>query len=646
LFKISKFVVGPPDSSGDMSAEVEASISNTSGQVVRWIQHRMILESAGGFPLATSEGAEECRLEPDESIVISSSSTLSVESAGTRRDTFIVRSSATLYSREFFQLGEIEVPTAELRFATIEKSIESLGLCSDVRVQAVRSRCDDAGNGRVECRALLKSKYSSLLEQVGLSYELLDADGATVESGDESVALPAGGITSIELSTSWLRPSQLKISKLRLALTVFLPRAVEECRARSLASDEDDAQATGGLEDTEDIEIDEENGSAYEDEQVGIDADDCDFDANDSAAEHAHAEGPEDDDASLDGLETGVRAVLQSADAIDAAGAFRSNRITDDILDTLSDGDLVQIGVTALGLRRRILTQISVLRRTRAAATDPRVSSGSHEDAPPAHPARITDWSKVLGRLATTFVGFDRVIVGPSHNHPKFVGALEYTSAVHRSLSPLLIYDDTFFGSGKDGLLVSELGVHWRNLYQQPGFVPWASLHCTQASGKSVVLEPGGSISCAYAGAKCAKALAAFINHAAGAAMVSLASADHPQRADLLDAIRMMHDISEDGFVIAEDPVTGRFVQFCNGDAGPVFDVPFVQSPSFENERAAGFLEQCGFGPPVPNSESLSFQREYDRNRIDEMVTDALKALQGIYRLQPGVPLKIIKGWQ
>lgn len=641
MIKIVTFTVGSPDSSGDMSAEVQASILNTGDASVRWIQYRMILENQQGFPLASGEGSEDCRLEEGDSTDLFATCSIPSEAAGGHQENLAVRAVATTYSRDLLRIGEIVVPPGEFGSAHVEKAIEGSDTQPTVKVLVVRSKSDETGRASVECRALVINSGPSLLERVELRYELLDADESGLEAGEEWIVLPAGGIACIEASTSSWRPAQLKGARIRLFLGIYRPMAVVSCVGTSLASDDVDSADL-------DADTDDEDGSDLgNDDAIDDDADrEPDLD-HDSAEEGDASDGamPEADcdETGLAGLDSRVMSILRAAKAMDLADVFRQNQITEDILETLSDVDLVHMGVGALGLRRRILAEIAgSAKRPSDSSTNPQAAGVRSGDQLLPTP-RTTDWTKVVARVGLVFTGFDRVISSPQADHRKFVGALEYISASHRNLKPLLVYDDTFFGSGKDGLLVSDLGVHWRNLYQEPKFVSWSSLHSARQSGKAVELEPGGEISCAYEGVKCAMALASFINHTAGAAAVALSAAAHPQQGEVLDAVRTMQGMDQDGFVIVEDPATGRFVQFCNGELGPVLDIPYTDYTQAQRERASGFLEQCGFGAPQSNSES--FQRQYGKAETGQMVSDALAALRGIHSLRFDIPLKITRGW-
>jgi hypothetical protein len=640
MMKISSFSIGEPDSSGEMSGDVDIKIGNPTAEDVRWVQYRAAFEDAQGFPLyASNDNADDCRVEPNEEFKVSVPCTLQSQTAGTGRRDIVVRASVTLHAREFFRLGEIDIPAAEFGCATIAKTIQSAVLDSKVMLLAVRVRNDDEGQGRVECRVVLTNRSGLHLERVELKCELLDADEAVVDSADDACSVAAGAVACIEGGIPWVRASQLRRGKIRLSLSVFRPVYVGSCMGTSVPQDgdgaslEDEELDEGGMDEVaDDVETEDTDSSDSDSEESSFDDDENDDDGSD--------DDDSDGDDALSGLDPGVASVLESAGATEVAEAFLSNQITDDVIGSLTESDLVEIGVAALGMRKRILAEIASLGQPGKGAGRKKPASAGFAPAP----RRETDWGRVMTLFSAALGEFDRVKVLPMPKDRKLVGALEYVPEVHHGLMALLLYDNTFFSSGKDGMLVSDLGIHWRNLYASPGFTPWTSLHSALANGKSVQLEPGGEINFAYGGAKCAVALSTFINLAAGAAMAASADDSHPQRDELREALLEMRGIDEDGFVIAEDPVSGWFVQFCNGEDGPVLDIPRLPKTGLEWIRAEGFLPQCGF--PAADEDSESYQRGYEDEAIEALLSDAIRALQGIYRLRPGIPLRISKGWE
>lgn len=63
-----------------------------------------------------------------------------------------------------------------------------------------------------------------------------------------------------------------------------------------------------------------------------------------------------------DELQPNVRAVLEGADAMEHAQMFREHQIGDDVLSSLTDADLVELGIQALGQRKRVLRAIAAIR--------------------------------------------------------------------------------------------------------------------------------------------------------------------------------------------------------------------------------------------------------------------------------------------
>lgn len=234
--------------------------------------------------------------------------------------------------------------------------------------------------------------------------------------------------------------------------------------------------------------------------------------------------------------------------------------------------------------------------------------------------------------------------LAPDRSNKKTAGALSYAGQIAPGARLLLIYDDTMFGSAKDGVLLTSQGIHWKNQFAATGFQAWASVRKASPKGKSLELDPGGKIQVNWGGVKCAEALASFIN--ACAATASVNSGDrHAQRDELRDAVAAMADVEENGFVVVEEPSTGALLfQFCNGPEGPVMDVPLHDFEPYQRERAAAFLGHFDFGQTTVEASSV-FVREFDAGDLDTLTSIAVRAIQGVHGLPSQTKLRIVRGW-
>ena len=89
-------------------------------------------------------------------------------------------------------------------------------------------------------------------------------------------------------------------------------------------------------------------------------------------------------------MEQGIRRWLESLGLGELVGVFEENRITADILPTISNDDLKDMGVNALGDRRRILQAIAKLNETDHTTSSDAETTGSKPNASAAERRQLT----------------------------------------------------------------------------------------------------------------------------------------------------------------------------------------------------------------------------------------------------------------
>jgi hypothetical protein len=241
-------------------------------------------------------------------------------------------------------------------------------------------------------------------------------------------------------------------------------------------------------------------------------------------------------------LDTNVAAVLWQADAQSLVPAFLSQQVTDETLFELTDADLKEIGVAALGTRKRLLKAILDRREAieQAEARDGVVDEGagpvgeSHGaprevapdlplEIPPDDPAPAT-WDSAVGAVRAALAGVSCVEVAPAPDHRKLEGARAYVGSAPSLRRCLFLYDDTVFRSGKDGIVASEAGIFWRSSFDKPGSMSWQAFESATAAKHSLILQPGEhSLKVSFGRAEGASAIAAALNAAAPIARAALA---------------------------------------------------------------------------------------------------------------------------
>ena len=235
LMHITKFTLDRPDSDGAMSSNATVSIQNPTAKDVRWIQYNAVFLNTEGLPLQCSnDNAEDCTIEPGGEFTVSPwGSGIPSQVVGTTRDNVSLTVSAVLHAREFYKLGEVDVPATDFDHVTVERSVTSDTIEGPVRVLLFRQRMDSDGQVRVDCRVALRNKSDLHLARVEIKCELLDADDAMVDCSNDQMALPARSICCIESGIGWLKKSQFRNAKMRLSLYVFKPVHAAQCSGTS-----------------------------------------------------------------------------------------------------------------------------------------------------------------------------------------------------------------------------------------------------------------------------------------------------------------------------------------------------------------------------------------------------------------------------
>ena len=584
---------------GELQAELELEYDNSTGTKIHAIRYAVNFLNSGGFPLDTQDGWLERELDPGESSSEMVTATIAPLVPPNDADGINARATATLFTRERIVLGEVKFPTTPAEPSTISKEFSSSAIGSPLQAIAVRTDFDD-GDAHAECKMLVTNK-SNLRLEVTLHIELYDADGDSLGSNSEATAVPAMSTVSIECGSQCANKSQLKGATLRIAVTVYSPAATVYCESkafsvRSAEADDSDAEDSDAVDsDTGDSDFNET------DIEVTDEGDSEHTDADEELEEETEA-----DSSDQPGLDPTVLQVLEAANATEFADAFAENEITADVLASLSDSDLASMGVSALGARKRILAAIAAVRSTpaRSAARPPApLAAAAHTGAPstrelPRSARPATDWTLLTKEFAAHFKPFDRVDVAPDAAHKKLAGARVYATQLTGTSQVLAIYDDTLFRSAKDGITVSDQGVHWRNSFAPAGFAPWTSFPVATTSGKSVAIQPGSTANTNFGGAPCATVLAGFINSACGAFLASMPTGIHPQHGELRAEVVPLLQGERSGSVLVKDPSSVGRVWFDR--RGDMLIVSVLQhkpdAPGAHTEgcRVAGLTQQLG----------------------------------------------------
>jgi hypothetical protein len=632
--KTSSFEIIRQGASGELQADLELEFDNSTGKKIHAIRYAVNFLDGGGFPLDTQDGWLERELDPGASSSEMMTATIAPLVPPIAADAVYARATATLFTRERIVLGEVKFPSTLAEPTTISKELPSAAIGSPLQAIAVRTDFDD-GDACAECKVLVTNK-SNLRLEVTLHIELFDADGDSFGSISEATAVPAMSTVSIECGSQCANKSQLKGATLRIAVTVFSPAATVYCESKApsvRSADADDFEA--------------------EDSEAGaIDFDETDIEATDEGeSEHTDADDEPDEEDDGDSseqpeLDPTVLHVLEAANATEFSDAFAENEITADVLASLSDSDLASMGVSALGTRKRILAAIA------AVSSDP-ARSAPRPPAPPSAAATAgaqsardlprsarpaTDWTLLTKEFAAHFKPFDRIEVAPDAAHKKLAGARAYATQLTGTSQVLAIYDETLFRSAKDGITVSDQGVHWRNPFAPAGFAPWTSFPVATAAGKSVVIQPGSTANTNYGGARCATVLAGFINSACGAFLASMPAGVHPQHGELRVQVAELLQGERSGSVLVKDPDSVGRVWFDR--RGDMLVVSVLQH---KPDAPGAYTEGCRVAGLIPQLDGYQeFKSKSGRDWYERLyaVSDLDVALQHAFLIVRALHLK------
>lgn len=101
---------------------------------------------------------------------------------------------------------------------------------------------------------------------------------------------------------------------------------------------------------------------------------------------------------------------------------------------------------------------------------------------------------QLVDRSHRYLAGIEGVYTTPSIPPKKLANALTIHTATLPSGEPVLVlYDDTVFGSAKDGFLLTSRGIYWRNLGEDPRFIEWAQISAEMVRPSDAKVLVGGA---------------------------------------------------------------------------------------------------------------------------------------------------------
>jgi hypothetical protein len=141
-----------------------------------------------------------------------------------------------------------------------------------------------------------------------------------------------------------------------------------------------------------------------------------------------------------------VSAFLSEIQLSQYSDAFGTHDILFDMLGTLTDQDLIMIGIASLGHRKHILAAASAL-ANRPIHPGPRVEFRLTEE----------EARSLLGQIPLGRFTISNIPVSKLEN-----AIATYAGPLAQDERPVALLDVTIFGSGKDGILFTDRAIYWK----------------------------------------------------------------------------------------------------------------------------------------------------------------------------------------
>jgi len=213
--------------------EVSFIGTNTSRHHIELIESTAIFFSKDGIGFDEAHGNEKVDVQPNEEFTGSLRSYLFDRYLGVDLDeeiTCIVR--VVLYRREFFRLGEVNVPINDTKISKLMKKIDTQTLKPDIKIGVATFLRENEDDTTVQTRfALFNQSDSSLL--VTGKVNLVDEDGTGYGVCENSVTIEPGRWGQTFLNAHGLNANIIPSAKARCSLALYYPVLSLDCDGRS-----------------------------------------------------------------------------------------------------------------------------------------------------------------------------------------------------------------------------------------------------------------------------------------------------------------------------------------------------------------------------------------------------------------------------
>jgi hypothetical protein len=233
--KVTTCTYNGPDSDGDVSFEVSASLENTTDHNIELIKTSCLVLDQDGIIAGGSFSDEvDVYIDPGET------DTIDIRAPYTKingdLDKIKVVADALLYRREFYKLGVIDVPKDHKSNTKLDKKVDVGGAVKIYGAVINRDKPSDDGEVTLTAKVAVRNLTSDYIERVSVKMVILDQEDAQLEEDTGYESLAPNSSTMIEPSCWSIKKNRLRNCQVRLSLSVYLP--IDSKNAEAIAKEE------------------------------------------------------------------------------------------------------------------------------------------------------------------------------------------------------------------------------------------------------------------------------------------------------------------------------------------------------------------------------------------------------------------------
>lgn len=236
---ITSFTVAQPDDTGDMNAEINFSVVNTTDKDVRHIRFGAVFENQDGIIIAGEcNNTDDCMIEAGEESSYNISGWLKDVYTNGERNGIKAKVFSRMFEREFYKLGDVAVPKENNTFTTFSKDINSPTINDKIVISILRTKPDEDGNITVTAKCSIENKTSDTLYNVTFKVKLIDKEGSEIDYSEANEDIPPSLNWYLETGIWGIKKSKLKDAELSFQLSIYKPILTQKCEGLSSPADE------------------------------------------------------------------------------------------------------------------------------------------------------------------------------------------------------------------------------------------------------------------------------------------------------------------------------------------------------------------------------------------------------------------------